>query len=91
MDIRCNVALSDDVDTLVNITRQWLGPFLLTSEAGYTITGYTITLRINQLGVSRDDGRIITCLVTVDSSAGYPYVLQNSANGSTQLTVEGEA
>ena len=89
MDIRCNVALSDDVDTLVNITRQWLGPFLLTSEAGYTITGDA--LRINQLSVSRDDGRIITCLVTADSSAGYPYVLQNSANGSTQLTVAGEA
>ena len=84
------MALSDDVDTLVNITRQWFGPFLLTSEAGYTITGDT--LRINQLIVSCDDGRIITCLVTVDSYAGYPYyVLQNNANGSTQLTVEGEA
>ena len=89
MDIRCNATLSDDVDTTITIMRQWLGPILLTVGAGYTIT--SDTLRINQLSVSRDNDRTITCLVTVDSSAGYPYVLQNSVNGSTQLSVGGEA
>ena len=88
VDIRCNVTLSDDVDTPYTIMRQWLGPFLLTSGADYTIANDT--LRINQLIISRDNGRIITCLVTVIPSAGYPYVLQNSVNGSTLLTVEGQ-
>ena len=89
VDIRCNVTLSDDVDTPITIMRQWLGPSLLTSGADYTIA--SDTLRINQLSVSRDNGRIITCLVTVIPSAGYPYVLQNSGSSSIQLTVEGEA
>ena len=88
MDIRCNVTLSDDVDTSITITRQWFGPTLLTSGFNYNITGGT--LRINQLSVLRDHSRTIICLVTVIPSAGYPYVLQNSVNGSTQLSVEGE-
>ena len=85
MDIRCNVTLSDDVDTPITIMRQWLGPSLLTTGTDYTIT--SDTLRINQLGVARDNGRTITCLVTVVSSA---HVLQNSVSGSIQLTVAGD-
>ena len=85
VDIRCNVILSDDVDTPITITRQWLGLF----GADYNITGDT--LHINLLIVSRDSGRLITCLVTVIPTVGYPYVLQNSGSSSTQLTVEGEA
>ena len=83
------MTLSDDVDTPITIMRQWLGPYLLINGSDYTITGDT--LRINQLMVARDNGRTIICLVTVIPSAGYSYVLQNSVNGSTQLTVEGEA
>ena len=82
------MTLSDDVDTPITIMRQWLGPSLLTSGSDYTIT--SDTLRINQLSVSRDNNRNITCLVTVIPSAGYPYVLQSSDSGSTQLTVAGE-
>ena len=89
VNIRFNVTLSDDVDTPITIMRQWLGPFLLISGPDYSVNGETI--RINQLSVSRDNGRTITCLVTLISSAGYPYVLQNSVNGSTQLSVAGEA
>ena len=89
VDIRCNVTLSDDVDTPITIMRQWLGPSLLISGLDYSVDGETI--RINQLSVSRDNGRTITCLVTLISSAGYPYVLQKSVNGSTQLSVAGEA
>ena len=85
----CNVALSDDVDTPITIMRQWLGPSLLTNGSDYIITGDT--LHINQLSVSLDNNRNITCQITVIPSAGYPYVLQNSVNGSTQLSVEGEA
>ena len=83
------MTLSDDVDTPITITRQWLGPSLLINGSDYTITGDT--LRINQLMVARDNGSTIICLVTVIPSAGYHYVLQNSVNGSTQLTVQGEA
>ena len=88
VDIRCNVTLSDDLDTPITITRQWFAPSLLSSGADYNITNDT--LRINQLSVSRDNNRNITCLVTVIPSAGYPYVLQSSVNGSTQLSVQGE-
>ena len=88
VDIRCNVTLSDDVDTPITIMRQWLGPYLLTSGFNYNITGDT--LHINQLSVSRDNNRNITCLLTVVSSVGYPYVLQSSGSGSTQLSVAGE-
>ena len=88
MDIRCNVTLSDDVDTPITIMRQWLGPSFLTSGSDYNITGDT--LHINQLSVSRDNNRNITCLVTVISSDEYSYVLQNSVNGHTQLSVQGE-
>ena len=89
MDIRCNVTLSDDIDTPTTIMRQFFGSSLLTNGSDYNITGDT--LHINQLSVSRDNNRNITCLVTMIPSAGYTYVLQNSVNGSTQLTVmEGE-
>ena len=88
MDIRCNVTLSDDVDTPITIMRQWLGPSFLTSGSDYNITGDT--LHINQLSVSRDNNRNITCQFSVISSVGYPYVLQNSIIGSTQLSVAGE-
>ena len=88
VDIMCNVALSDDVDTPITIGRQWLGPSLLTNGSDYIITGDT--LHINQFSVSLDNNRNITCQITVIPSAGYPYVLQNSVNGSTQLSVEGE-
>ena len=81
--------LSDDVDTSITIMRQWLGTSLLTSGSDYTITNDT--LRINWLSVSRDNGRTITCLVTVIPSVGYFYVLQNSVSGDTQLSVAGEA
>ena len=87
MDIRCNVTLSDVVDTPITIMRQWFRFTLLTNGSDYTITNDT--LRINQLSVSRDNGRPITCLVTVVSST--EYVLQNSVIGSTLLTVHGEA
>ena len=88
VDIRCNVTLSDDVDTPITIMRQWQGPSLLTSGPDYNIANDTLC--INQLIIARDNGRIITCLVTVIPSAGYCYVLQNSVNGSTLLTVEGQ-
>ena len=88
MDTRCNVTLSDDADTPITIMRQWFGPSLHTNGSDYTITGDT--LHINQLSVARDNNRNITCLVTVIPSAGYPYVLQSSGGGSTQLSVAGE-
>ena len=81
------MTLSDDVDTPITIMRQWLGPIPLTSGSDYTITDDT--LHVNQLSVTRDNGRLITCLVTVIPSSEYPYVLQNSVNGSTVMTVDG--
>ena len=83
------MTLSDDVDTPITIMRQWFAPSLLTSGADYNITNES--LRIKQLSVSHDNNRNITCLVTVIPSAGYPYVLQSSVNGSTQLSVQGES
>ena len=82
------MTLSDDVDTPITITRQWLGPSLLTIGSDYTITNDT--LRINHLTIARDNSRTITCLVTVIPSDGYPYVRQNSVSGDTQLSVAGE-
>ena len=84
INITCDVTLSDGVDTSTTITYQWLGPSLLTTGSDYTIAGNT--LRINQLMVMRDNSRTITCMATVNGSE---YVAQNTANGSTQLTVEG--
>ena len=83
------MTLSDDVDTSITIMRQWLGPSLLTIGSDYTITNDT--LRINQLTIARDNGRTITCLVTVIPSDGHPYVLQNTVSGDTQLSVAGKA
>ena len=88
IDITCNVILSDSVDTSTSITCQWLGgTTLLTTGSDYTITDNTCTLRINELTVSRDNDRIITCMATV---TGSQYVAQNTASNSTQLTVKGE-
>ena len=87
-DFMCNTTLSEYVDTSTTIMYQWLGPSLLTTGADYNITGDT--LRINRFNASRDNGRTITCKTTVLPSLGQQYVLQNNANISTQLTVEGE-
>ena len=86
-DFMCNTTLSEYVDTPTTIMYQWLGPSLLTTGADYNITGDT--LRINRFNASRDNGRTITCMATVLPSSGQQYVLQNNANISTQLTVEG--
>ena len=84
--ITCNVTLSDSVDTGTTITYQWLGLTLLTVGVDYTITDNT--LLINKLSVSGDNGRTITCMATAMN--GSQYVVQNTANDSTQLTVVGE-
>ena len=87
VNIACNVTLSNSVDTSTTITYQWLGgTTLLTDGSDYTITDNTLS--INQLMVARDNGRTITCIATVTVSS--LYVVQNTANDSTQLTVVGE-
>ena len=86
-DITCNVAVSEDVDTPINITRQWLGPGVLTDGPDYTI--FNDTLRINQLNVSRDNEQIITCMVVILPLS--EYVLQSGTSSvDTQLTVRGK-
>lgn len=86
INITCDVTLSDSVDTSTTITYQWLGPTPLTTGSDYTITDDTLS--INRLTVARDNGRTITCMATVTASS--LYVVQSTANGSTQLTVAGE-
>ena len=61
---------------------------ILTTGEDYNITGDT--LRINQLSRSRDNGKTITCKATLIPSSKYQYVLENTVNGSVQLTVLGE-
>ena len=86
-DITCTVAVSEDVDTPVNITRQWEGPEVITDGLDYTITNDT--LRINELSISPDNERIITCTVEILSLT--EYVLQSSTtSGNTLLIVQGE-
>ena len=70
-----------------NITRQWLGPGVLTDGPDYTI--FNDTLRINQLNVSRDNEQIITCMVVILPLS--EYVLQSGTSSvDTQLTVRGK-
>ena len=83
-DFRCNVTLSEYVDTPTTIMYQWLGPSLLTTGADYNITGDT--LHIKQFSTERDTR---TCMATVLPSSGQQYVLQNTATVSTRLTVKG--
>ena len=90
IDLICNVTVSEDVDTPVNIALppQWEGPDPLTDDGDYDINGST--LRINRLSLSRDNGRTITCRSTVVPTSGSQFVLQNSAQASIQLMVAGE-
>ena len=86
-DITCTVAVSEDVDTPVNITRQWEGPEVITDGLDYTITNDT--LHINELSISRDNERIITCTVKILPLT--EYVLQSgTTSGNTLLIVQGE-
>ena len=86
-DITCNVAVSEDVDTPINITRQWQGPGVLTDGPDYTI--FNDTLRINEFNVSRDNEQIITCMVMILPLS--EYVLQSgTSSGNTQLAVQGK-
>ena len=89
IDLICNVTVSGDVDTPVNITLppQWEGPHPLTDDNNYNING--ATLRINRLSVSRDNGRNITCRSTVVPTSGSQFIIQNSAQASIQLMVAG--
>ena len=86
-DITCTVAISEYVDTPVNITRQWEGPGVITDGLDYTTT--SDTLHINELSISRDNERIITC--TVEILPLTEYVLQSgTTSGNTLLIVQGK-
>ena len=90
IDLICNVTVSGDVDTPVNISLppQWEGPDPVTDDADYDINGST--LRINKLSISRDNGRNITCRSTVVPTSVSQFILQNSIQASIQLTVTGK-
>ena len=86
-DIICAVTVSDDVDTPVSVTRQWKGPEIITNGLDYVIT--SDTLSINELSISRDNERIITCTVEI-LPLTENVLLSSNTSGSTLLIVQGK-
>ena len=99
LDIVCTVNISDPVNTGVSVNVEWShnGGSPLTNNSEYTISSltmlgshmYTSTLRIESLSLSRDNGTMYSCTVSVVPSPVSSYITGNENNNSLILIVAG--
>ena len=99
LDIVCTVNISDAVNTGVSVDVEWShnGSFLLTNNSDYTISSltmlgshmYTSTLRIESLSITRDNGDMYSCNVSVLPSPISSYITGNENNNNITLNVTG--
>ena len=99
LDIVCNVNISDAVNTGVIIDIMWShnGGSPLTTNSDYAISSlimigshmYTSTLRIESLSLTRDNGAMYSCTVSVLPSPVSSYITGNENNNSLVLNVAG--
>ena len=99
LDIVCTINISDPVNTGVSVDVEWSrnGGSPLTNNSDYiirllTMLGshmYTSTLRIESLSLTRDNGAMYSCFVSVLPSPVSSYITGNENNNSTTLKVAG--
>ena len=99
LDVACNVNISDAVNTGVSIDIVWSrnGGSSLTNNSDYTISPlvmigshmYISTLRIESLSLTRDNGAMYSCTVSVLSSPVSSYITGNKNNNNITLNVAG--
>ena len=99
LDIICTVNISDVVNTGVSVDVEWScnGGSPLTNNSDYIISSltmlgshmYTSTLRIESLSLTRDNGAMYYCIVSVLSSPISSYITGNENNNSLTLNVAG--
>ena len=99
LDIVCTVNISDAVNTGISVDVEWSrnGGSSLTNSTDYTISSltmlgshmYTSTLRIESLSLTRDNGAMYSCTVSVLPSPVSSYITGNENNKSLILNVAG--
>ena len=99
LDIVCTVNISDAVNTGVSVDVRWShnGGSPLTNNSNYTISSltilgshmYTSTLRIESLSITRDNGAMYSCIVSILPSPVSYYITGNKNNNSLILNVTG--
>ena len=95
----CTVNISDAVNTGVSIDVEWShnGGSPLTNNSDYAISSlimigshmYTTTLRIESLSLTRDNGAMYSCIVSVLPSPVSFYITGNENSNSLTLNVAG--
>ena len=99
LDVVCTVNISDAVNTGVSVNVEWShnGGSPLTNNSDYTISlltmlgshMYTSTLRIESLSLTRDNGAMYSCTVSVLPSSVSFYITGNENSNSLTLNVAG--
>ena len=99
LDIVCTINISDAVNTGVSVNVEWSrnGGSPLTNNNDYTISSltmlgshmYTTRLSIESLSLTRDNGAMYTCIVSVLPSPVSTYITGNENNNSLTLNVAG--
>ena len=99
LDIVCTVNISDAVNTGVSVDVEWSrnGGSPLTTNSDYTISSltmlgshmYTSTLRIESLSLTRDNGAMYSCTVSILPSPVSSYITGNENSNSLTLNVAG--
>ena len=100
LDIICTVNISDAVNTGVSVDVKWShnGGSPLTNNSDYTVSSLTMlgshmymsTLCIESLNITRDNGTMYSCIVSVLSSPVSSYITSNENNNSLSLNVAGK-
>ena len=99
LDIVCTVNISDAVNTGVSVNVVWSrnDGSSLTNNSDYTINSLTMlgshmyisTLHIESLSITRDNGAIYSCTVSVLPSLVSSFITGNENNNSLTLNVAG--
>ena len=99
LDIVCTVNISDAVNTGVSVNVEWSdnGGSPLTNNSDYSISSltmlgshmYTSSLHIKSLSLTRDNGAMYSCTVSVLPSPVSSYITGNENNNSFILNVAG--
>ena len=99
LDIVYTINISNAVNTDVSIDVEWSrnGGSPLTNNSDYTISSlttlgshmYTSTLRIESLSITRDNGAMYSCTVSVLPSPVSSYITGNKNNNNITLNVAG--
>ena len=99
LDIVCTVNISDAVNTGISVDVEWShnGGSPLTNNSDYTISSltmlgshmYTSTLRIESLSITRDNGAMYYCTVSVLPSPISSFITGNENNYNITLNVAG--